>query len=103
MLGAFCSVVEGYFNHHQQLRRLKLNHQLLLLHDQMNINDFIVEDAAIECFEEVAMRSGTGRISRPLNRQRSGFRLARWFNLAFFKPWPGLTNGERRNARRSGG
>jgi hypothetical protein len=25
-----------------------------------------------------AMRSGTGRISRPVNRRRSGIRLARW-------------------------
>ena len=46
------------------------------------------------------MRSGTVRISRPVNRRRSGtgvkrrqpksIRLARWCNLALLKPSPGL-------------
>ena len=56
----------------------------------MSLNESIVEDAALTGSESWAMPSGTGRISRPVNRRRSGIRLATWC-------WWGAC------ARRSGG
>jgi len=38
----------------------------------MSLNESIVEDAALEWFGDWAMRSGTGRVSRPVNRRRIG-------------------------------
>jgi hypothetical protein len=44
----------------------------------MSLNESIVEEAALEWFGELGYAVGTGRISRPVNRRRSGSRFLRW-------------------------
>jgi hypothetical protein len=48
------------------------------------------------------MRSGTGRISRPVNRRRSGIRLARWCWWALARGHPAAEPGHSRGGAGGG-